>query len=259
MKLSGYLAVISALLWLPPLWSQKSIVSEDSLVTKIEKVELFRGNCEAPGSGCINISLSFPVAVDGNPTTRKQINQSIYTELIRLFRLNLEPLAPDKPGLELAMNEFSEEWESACADRKDPENWIVLAEGQVAYHSNRVLVVSLNSRVVTDEYVPEDRITALNFDLKTGEKILLPSIVSDSLAFISLVMDKLQSSYPKLHQLYDLNDPTAFPLPENFEFRSTGIFLWFNEMDAPLLPGGPVSIFLTYDELDGIVRREKYF
>lgn len=259
MKLSCILAVISTLLWFPQVWAQEKSLSKDSLFIQTEKFEAHEGNCDDPETGCINLSLSYPILKGGNPKIAKNINQTIYSELISLFSLHLEPFAPDKPGLRLAAEQFMDEWKAVIDETGEPVSWMVLAEAQVAYQTERVLVVNMNSRIVTDEFVSEDRISAFNFDLKTGAQIQLYSLVKDSLSLKTLVLEKLQSTYPEASRLYNLNDLSAFTLPANFELRSTGIFLWFNEMEAPVGPQGPVSVYLTYEELDGIIRREKFF
>lgn len=235
--------------------AQDNPAKKDSLVTKTKTLEVLQGNCDDPSSGCINVSLSYPVIAGGNPQIRRQINEFIYTKLIELFRLQLEPLAPDEPGLKRAVQEFIEEWQSEGG----LSNWLVLVDGQVAYQTKRLLVIRLNARIVTDETMPEDRISTMNFDLQSGQLITLPALVSDSLTLKSLALGKLQASYPDIARYYDPKASDVFPLPENFELRSTGIFLWFNEMEAPLGIQGPVSVYLTFEELEGIVRREKFF
>ena len=258
MKLSGILAVIYALFPLSALQAQEIAPSSDSV--KMQRIEVLRGNCEAPQSGCVSVSLSFPTLSGGNSTVSKKVNQTIYGELIKLLSLQIEPFALDSPGLKLAINQFIEEWELSKPENGEVLNWVVWADGQITWKTNSILVIRLSTRVLTDEFVPGDRICALNFNLKNGELIHLGSLVSDSLALNTLVQHKLRTTYPESAEaLPGWPNPSSVPLPENYELRSTGIFLWFNEMEAPTGTHSPVSVFLTYEELDGIIRREKFF
>lgn len=259
MKVPAILAVISVLTSITTSVAQVRPPMKDTLSFRYLQIDKSQGNCDDPHLGCINISLSYPVISGGNLQIKKMINQQIYTRLIQLFSLQVEPLEPDAPGLNLAIQQMIADWELDKKEANEIANWYVLADGQIAYQTNRVLVYNLTSRVVTNDNYREDKVTPLNFDLRTGKLIQLKDLVTDSLAFHHLVMSKVQETFAELNgnkmKVFDFE----LPIPKNFEMRSTGIFLWFNPMEAPLNANGPISIYLTYDELEGVLRREKFF
>lgn len=259
MKISLSSAVLVAAIWSSTLWSQEQRAFNDSLIIKNETIEYSAGNCGIPETGCLNISLHFPLIQGCQSKVCSKINQTIYSKLIGFFTPQLEPLAPDSPGLRLALHQFAAEWEEANFRQSDGSNWLIWIDGQVTYQDDKFLVMCLYSRTVTGDFVSEDKISTLNFALKSGSLIALSDIVADSTALKLLLLDKIQKAYPDQQRVMANYNADQISLPVNFELRSSGIYLWLNALELPMVAKGPVSIFFTNEELRKVFRRGKYF
>ena len=226
--------------------------SNQPISFKTEKQNWSEGDCDGNDRSCLEISLSYPIAINGKTDVAENINEHIQDYLIT--SLYMEEPEDEITTLKQAAQRFI----GSFKEESDPDmaaHWAVEIDGKHAIYKN-TLVIRLLSYTNTGGAHPNVYQSFTNFDLTTGEEIYYEDFVTDTTALQQLAEARFYATRKKMDGEIDKDDAfwgKPFYLPENFAITKNGLKLFYNNYEALAYVYGPTEYVLTYEELEGVI------
>ena len=155
-------------------------------------------------------------------------------------------------------NDFKKDFPDA------PGCWEVELKGDTVFSTPKVLFYQLDHYAFTGGAHPNTFRSYHAFDVRTGDEIEMKDFISDSTALLGLV-DKAFRKTEKLSAETDLEEAGyflvnhKFVLPVAYVFTPEGILFYYNPYEIAAYARGAIQFTIPYNELDGVIDREKVF
>lgn len=211
---------------------------EKELTFSIKNIEERLDNCNPEEGECTFISLSYPVAENGEGQA-EDINKAVEKYIQNVIDFQDEE-ATKKP--EVLAQDFIANYKETAADFPEYElPWEATLLGKIAYRSPSVISIQFNSDMFTGGAHGYRSTNFLNFDPKTGQKMTSEDIFSKDF------VDYVEKDFRKKKNipaganinstgLFFEND--RFHLPINIGITSNKIILHYNAYEiAPYSAG----------------------
>jgi len=221
---------------------------EKTLSFSSKTIEKRLDNCEPEKGECTFISLTFPVAENGNNQAEK-INKEIEDFLINTIDYQDEGEAPKTE--ELATN-FIENYKETAQEFPEYElPWEATVNGKVAYKDTELISLTFSTNIFTGGAHGYSSTRYLNFNVKTGEVLLAEDIFnSDFINYVEKDFRK-RKNIPideniNSTGLFFEND--EFHLPQNIGITNNKVILHYNAYEiAPYASG---NFIMTYSKAE---------
>ena len=155
-------------------------------------------------------------------------------------------------------NDFKKDFPDA------PGCWEVELKGDTVFSTPKVLFYQLDHYAFTGGAHPNTFRSYHAFDAGTGDEIEMKAFVSDSTALLGLV-NKAFRKTEKLSAETDLEEAGyflvnhKFVLPVAYVFMPEGVLFYYNPYEIAAYARGAIQFTIPYEELDGVIDKEKVF
>ncbi|TRO67499.1 DUF3298 and DUF4163 domain-containing protein [Christiangramia sabulilitoris] len=218
----------------------------ESLSFTSKTIEKKLDDCDPEKGDCTFISLSFPVAENGNGAAEK-INTKIEDFIVRTLDFQDDRNTDDAE--KLAAN-FIEDYKEAAEEFPDHElAWEATIHGKVHYRSSAIISIQFNTDMFTGGAHGYRSTNFVNFDPETGE------ILNNTKLFSTEFEDFVEKDFREkqgipldenINSTGLLFENDEFHLPENIGINESQITLYYNAYDiAPYSDG---HFVMTYQK-----------
>lgn len=199
-----------------------------------------------------NIEINYPKA-EGTPEIAKAINKEI--ELFIVSELNMTETDNALLTLPKVVQQFDDEYKAFKSEfGESSQAWTATVDGEVAYQSESVICVMLESYLDTGGAHGNGNIAYLNFDPKTGALLKLEDIIKDVAAFKTLAKAHFKNETDNKEQIEDYFFGEDFQLPANLGFDSKGIILLYNNYEIASYAQGITKFTIPYEEAKAFLK-----
>lgn len=194
------------------------------------------------------VDITYPKA-EGMEDIADKINATIENFLAN--EINLTESPDQNLTLEKAMKGFDNEYKEFQEDFSDSmQIWEVLIESEVIYESENIVCISVSSYLDTGGAHGNSRVTFLNFDKNTGQRLEQQDILKDIAEFKKLVQPYFKKATKSLSDEETIQDPfygEGFQLPENIGYSEVGIILLYNVYEIASYAQGVTEFIIPYE------------
>ncbi len=213
--------------------------------------------CDTDENRCATIEITYPVAIQGNAAAVQAINDSIVyyvKQSIGIFASSPEELPASMDSIAVS---FIREYELFIAEQSDYEiGWEIETNGQVLYQSAQYVAIELSNYSYAGGAHPNGNVTLLNFDARSGKKLEISDLVTDSKQLAKIA----ELEFRKARELTPDADFAAegffwgegFKLPTNIAITEQGLYFYYNPYEVAAYAAGPTDFVITYEALKPI-------
>jgi hypothetical protein len=198
------------------------------------------------------IEINYPKA-EGTPEIADAINKDI--EAFIVSELNMTETDNELLTLPKVVEQFDNEYKAFKLEfGESSQAWTANVDGEVAYQSEQVICVSLESYLDTGGAHGNGNIAYLNFNPKTGELLKLDDIVKDVAGFKILAESYFKNETDTKEQVEDYFFGEGFQLPANLGFDKNGIILLYNNYEIASYAQGITKFTIPYEEAKAFLK-----
>lgn len=251
--LSWFLLVLVLLLISCGKESSDSTLNEKITIETIKYHKISPGCDSLQNDNCAEIKIIFPrISYPGNNSVENKINESI----LSFFSQSVTGEA-EEADFEIIMDEFIQDYELFKEEFPGaPQSWIVERIGDVKLNRENILALDFTEYAFTGGAHPNTFVTFKNFDLSSGEEILLDDIIKTEM------QEELRKTAEKeFRQLKELNpeadlgeagfwfEDNKFSLNDNFLITERGLLFYYNSYEITAYAFGPTELLLPYSSI----------
>ncbi|MFK7807642.1 MAG: RsiV family protein [Saprospiraceae bacterium] len=219
---------------------------------KLDTLKKTIGDCGRK-EDCLEVIAKYPIFEGGDTQARFKINANIAREMMESLEIG------DTSGLETigqAVLLWSDAFkEYLSEDIGDKVTLTYFCDGKGTIHENHA-VTELPVTTYTGGAHPNHYTTLANYNLKTGDEILLEDIITDEKKFKIIVekafygyMNQKEESFQKEDFFWD----KPFYLPANFALTEKGIKFIYNPYEIAAYVFGSMEFIVPYADLAGTI------
>lgn len=224
-----------------------------SSCTKDVKLEFENNQLERTDAA--HIKVLYPRA-KGTDAISKKLNTDI--EQFVANELNLTDEQTKMSTIPDAMTHFDTEYKNFKAEYKDSSQlWEATVDGEVAYLSDDILCISMQSYTDTGGAHGNQRVTFLNYNPKTGERLDQKQLITDMEAYkdtAKLYFKKEVKSEAEDGSMTDFFFGQDFQLPETIGFSETGMILLYNNYEIASYAQGVTEFTIPYADTKSFLK-----
>lgn len=227
---------------------------EKELTFSIKEIEKRLDDCDPEVGECTFISLSYPVAENGEGQA-KIINRSIEKYIQNLIDFQDEESTKTP---EVLADNFISNYKETAKDFPEYElPWEASLMGKVAYRSPSVISMEFNSDMFTGGAHGYRSRNFLNFDPKTGEKLKAEDLFTNN--FVDFVEKDFRRK-KKIPEGENINstgyffENDEFHLPINIGFTKDKIILHYNAYEIAPYSAGQFEMIYPKSEISEYLR-----
>lgn len=195
------------------------------------------------------VTITYPKA-DGTKAIADQINKSIENFLANEINMS------EKRNNDLTLNEaiagFEKEYAIFKEDFSDStQEWEALIESEVNYESDQIISIAVNSYLDTGGAHGNSHVSFLNFDKKTGKRLMQSDIIKDRNGLKKLAqpyLEKMTKPLSNDEEVQDLFFGEDFQLPETIGFNDEGVIMLYNVYEIASYAQGITEFTIPYSE-----------
>lgn len=257
MKRLAVLMTLVTALW----WSgcgeapeEQPAAPEDNFFTRM--IDTIEGNCD-DSTGCIRIELAFDVLKESHPApARAKINTVIEDMALRT---GVDTSAESRESIVVSSLESYRQLREDFPDFR--QEWVLERSIYLETDTCGILGFRYDSFEYTGGAHPNSETQLINFDVATGERIVL-----DSLLIVD-GRDRLDEIGERFFRRYHEIDPDStlgsagfwierrmFHLNDNFLFGDSGLTFVFNNYEIAPYALGDTELYLPYDSIGQVMR-----
>lgn len=212
--------------------------------------------CVSPDSSCAHIILEYPLFTSA--PTESMVQALNYTIESMVLSCALDPEEVD--SIPDVIEQFLSEYNQA---REEFDDYWVAWNQQISIDikgdTSGIMCLALSRYEYTGGAHPNSELTYHNLDTRTGksvafEDVLIPGM-EDSVRILA------EREFREVHQLKPDEDlgqagfwfEEGFTLTNNICIGEDGITFFYNPYEIAPYAAGPTEIYLTYEELEGVV------
>lgn len=180
------------------------------------------------------VEINIPEAIENNQISKK-INKEIHKIVIAALQIGEEDVTSSKTIKE-SIIAFNDEYTDFYSDFPNvSQPWDAQIDGEVMHQTPQIISVAITSYVNTGGAHGNTRISFLNFDTATGNRIQNDALINNKKAFETVAKTYLMDAVDADDLL---SKPNHFKLPENIGFNNEGVILLYNQYEiAPYSTG----------------------
>lgn len=198
------------------------------------------------------IEINYPKA-EGTPEVADAINKHI--EAFIVSELNMTETDNSQLTLPKVVEQFDDEYKAFLSEfGESSQAWNATVDGEVAYQSEEVICVSLESYLDTGGAHGNGNIAFLNFNPKTGALLKLEDIVKDVAGFKMLAEQHFKKETDTKEQIEDYFFGEDFQLPANLGFDKNGIILLYNNYEIASYAQGITKFTIPFEEANKFLK-----
>lgn len=228
---------------------------------RFEQQEFYRvsDQCQEDTTHCARISASYPLLISGP----EQVVQAVNDTITQHVKANIAVFAVDPSELLISLDSIATqyilEFESLLAESPDyPFAWEIEVDGEVIHHTPKLVTVALSAYSYTGGAHPNSAVDLLNFDARTGRKLVIKDLFTDQQKVKTIVENKFRE-VREIEAGVSMNDAgffwgEPFALPQNFALRKDGIYFYYNPYEAAAYALGPTDFTIPYTAFEGLLR-----
>ncbi len=261
MRILSFLLLFSGVLSLLQSCDKKAQDKQDEAATiefELASFEQKSASCDTDTLRCAVFSLTYPVA-QGLSEAAKAINDSIYW-YVRVGTFMADPSTPIPDELTAIADTFIHNYENFLKESPGYEiGWEIETTGDVVYNTSKVVAIELSTYSFAGGAHSNTNVTLLNFDPKTGKKLTLNDLVTDTSKLAQLVEAKFRQ-VKGLAPDANLDEAgyfwgEGFKLPENFSVTAEGLYFLYNAYEAASYAEGIIEFVIKNEELNSILKK----
>ena len=195
------------------------------------------------------ITINYPKA-EGNEAVADRINKTVENFLAN--EINMSEKRDKNLSLEEAVEGFDTEYKEFKIDFNDStQEWEALIESEINFESDYIICIVVKSYLDTGGAHGNSHISFLNFDKKTGKRLMQTDIINDSEGLKNIAKPYLERATKSLsndEEVQDLFFGEAFQLPETIGFNSKGMVLLYNVYEIASYAQGVTEFTIPYEE-----------
>lgn len=233
-----------------------------SFVWKAATFEKASPSCATDSNRCATIKAIYPIAMGGSEAARRRLNENFEKNLRRSLAIFSVEENEVPATLDSIAASFLHEYELAQVDYPDGGMpWMVETISKILYDSPKFVTIEMDNYSYAGGAHPNYYVSLLNFDATTGEPLKITDLITDTLQLAKLAEAKFRE-VRELGQDENLNEAgffwgETFILPENFGIKGDSLYLFYNPYEIAPYALGPTDFSLPFDQLKGILRKEK--
>jgi hypothetical protein len=237
--------------------------SSDSTLNEKITIETIKYHKISPGcdslrnDNCAEIKIIFPrISYPENTLVENKINESI----LSFFSQSVTGES-DEANFESIMDEFIQDYELFKEEFPGtPQSWIVERIGDVKLNRENILALDFTEYAFTGGAHPNTFVSFKNFDLSTGEEILLDDIIKhEKQEELRNVAEKEFRQLKELSPDADLGkagfwfEENKFSLNDNFLITERGLLFYYNSYEITAYAFGPTELLLPYSLIKNFI------
>ena len=198
------------------------------------------------------IEINYPKA-EGTPEVADAINKHIETFIVS--ELNMTETDNSQLTLPKVVQQFDDEYKAFVSEfGESSQAWTANVDGDVAYQSDQVICVTLESYLDTGGAHGNGNTAFLNFNPKTGALLKLDDMVKDVAGFKILAESYFKNETDTKEQVEDYFFGEGFQLPANLGFDKNGIILLYNNYEIASYAQGITKFTIPYEEAKAFLK-----
>lgn len=205
---------------------------------------------------CATVEANYPLAVSGAPEAMQAVNDTVM-EYVK----NTLAFGEGIPAtIEEAANRFIQSYEDFIKTDSGGfiTPWEMQTNGKVMYQSEKYISIEISNYSYAGGAHPNGYVNLLVFDAKTGRKLAITDIVSDTAQLKTLAEMKFREAR-ELTPEADLNEEGyfwdgSFELAANIAATNEGLYFVYNPYEAAAYAAGPTEFTISYEALKGILK-----
>jgi hypothetical protein len=198
------------------------------------------------------IEINYPKA-EGTPEVADAINKHIETFIVS--ELNMTETDNSQLTLPKVVQQFDDEYKAFVSEfGESSQAWTANVDGDVAYQSDQVICVTLESYLDTGGAHGNGNTAFLNFNPKTGALLKLDDMVKDVAGFKILAESYFKNETDTKEQVEDYLFGEGFQLPANLGFDKNGIILLYNNYEIASYAQGITKFTIPYEEAKAFLK-----
>lgn len=201
---------------------------------------------------CPEVTVKVPIA-SNVPIVADSINKKVFSVVKEIIYFGEKPYtSTDYQGL---LDSFIGSYdEMKTKHPKEIFGWEAKIEAKVAYQTDSILNITIDSYMFTGGAHGYSGIRSLIFDPKTGKNIPNEYLFRDLNKFKAFAEKKFRTKYEipvnqNINATGLMFESDKFELPINFFYQKEGLLLYYNTYEVASYADGPKELLLTYDEL----------
>lgn len=214
--------------------------------------------CATDSMRCATVEITYPEAVAGAPDAVKAINDTV--QFYVLQTLMAEEGTP--VSIEAGVDEFITSYEAFIQDSEQDSTfitpWEIQTNAKVMYQSDKYITIDISNYSYAGGAHPNSYETLLVFDPKTGQKLTVTDLVSDTARLKTMAEAKfreareLSPNANLTEEGYFWDGP--FALPANIGVTDKGLYFVYNPYEAAAYALGSTDFTISYEALKGILK-----
>lgn len=196
------------------------------------------------------ITINYPKA-EGTKDIAERINNTLENFLAN--EINMSEKRNKDLTLDDAIKGFDDEYKTFKEDFSDStQQWEASIESEVNYQSPTIVCIVVNSYLDTGGAHGNSHISFLNFDKKTGQRLMQSDFIKDREGLKKLAqpyLEKVTESLSNDEEVEDLFFGESFQLPETIGFNDKGIIMLYNVYEIASYAQGVTEFTIPYSEV----------
>ncbi len=207
-----------------------------------------------PCEKCVNIDLIFPIA-EGQSECSERINDTLRSFVLKF----LDGQGRRAQNIEESIRSVEASYQELIGEFPEIKmDWELSVHGKVNYQSADVISVIMETYSFMGGAHGNAGTYFLNFDARTGEKLIQEQLFSDIEGFTRLIEAKFREHY-KIGADASINstgfwfEDDRFSLPENIGYDKDSLELVYQTYEIASYSDGPQFLIVSYDEVDSFL------
>jgi hypothetical protein len=219
----------------------------------LESKEVMKKKCQGEAS-CAEVQAKYLWATGYPQAVNDSINAYVTDNLLMTLGVDSEEEPKD---IESAAQAFVDEYlnDIAGMEGESPLGWEAEITSSILQQNTKALCLSIDSYTFLGGAHGNGHSDFQTFDISTGKKIDLASLISDKEKFMSLLDAEFRKEYELEAgtSLIDAGfDTDELPLPDNMGLGEDGLMMHYNTYEIAPYSGGPSSVVIPREKLNGL-------
>ncbi len=231
-----------------------------NLPYEIYEIRKTSGDCQAPESPCVILSVMYPRVSSGSEAAQDKINNYITGVVAEKMQQYSGEKQTDTNNLDSLGDVFISRFNQTLTDFPDYKHrWSYNLEGSIAFDSLNIITIEFNLFSYTGGAHPNAQVIYNSFDDESGKRLALAEVVTDVDKLKELAEKKFRQQ-KKLGQHANLNEAgymfenNQFTLNDNFGILKEGIIFYYNDYEIAPYAMGPTEILISYEEVGDLLK-----
>lgn len=192
------------------------------------------------------VEVNIPKA-DGNGIVSNNINSEIQRHVISSLQIgNSNEI--NSTSIEESINSFNREFNSFKNNfPSSVQLWEAQIDGEIMHQSSNIISIAVTDYINTGGAHGALKISFLNFDSKTGNKVENYQLFNDINTLKKIIKPHYISATKDKSLLLDNDD---FKLPKNIGYSQEGLVLLYNTYEIAPYSTGIIEFIIPYDDID---------